>query len=323
MALWKQSGCVFRGLDGQTHEACNRENLSPSMFRRNNAWFIGCRKASDLEPFHFVQALAGYANSIDFAYLNALVRSGGPDRRDVCTFITSPSSRRPKCDRPHPQGSGYIKMKKCPARFDLYIPVKWEQFPFMLLVARGRHNHVPPPPSKPIREPLVRTSTTLTPALEQKQTADQGVNNRALLFNHVDTCDAPNPPQGSSPLNDNTTIVNVRSKQTTLSAPPPPSTPAAGGDPAPSRSLPLKSQEEGEPSQEAVFNPGPPQPPSQQRDRYQEVTDEIEKRKARIRQLEEEIQRLESEQELRMLKDREVELTRKIEAMREKLVEDA
>lgn len=300
---------------------------------------IGCRKNSDFEPFHFAQALADYADTIDFAYLNALLRSGGPDRQDVCAFITSPSSRRPKCgelvslrlpelwvyadfmrnaDRSHPQGPGYIKIKKCPARFDLYIPVKWEQFPFMLLVARGRHNHIPPPPSKPIREALDRRSSALASAWAQKQRADQGANDSSLPLNHLKPCDMPNLPQRPSSLNDNASVVYMRSRQTPLCAPPPPA-PAPGGDPpAPLPSFPVKTQEEEEPSRQAGFNSWTPQP-SQQRHPRQEVIDEIEQRKARIRQLEEEVQRLEKEQELRKLRETEAELAKKVATLRRKL----
>ena len=31
---------------------------------------------------------------------------------------------------------------------NLYIPVNWDRFPFLLLVSRGRHEHHPPYPTK-------------------------------------------------------------------------------------------------------------------------------------------------------------------------------
>lgn len=37
---------------------------------------------------------------------------------------------------------------KCNAMFDVYIPQKWDRFPFLLLVTRGYHAHHPPPPIK-------------------------------------------------------------------------------------------------------------------------------------------------------------------------------
>jgi hypothetical protein len=50
------------------------------------------------------------------------------------------------CD--HPQGSGKVIQQKCKVKFDLYIPVNWARFPFLMLVTRGRHTHHPPYPEK-------------------------------------------------------------------------------------------------------------------------------------------------------------------------------
>ncbi|KAN0068226.1 hypothetical protein V8E54_013796, partial [Elaphomyces granulatus] len=52
----------------------------------------------------------------------------------------------------HPQGPGKTQQRKCKVRFDLYIPVKWNRFPFLLLVCRGSHNHHPPYPTRLARD---------------------------------------------------------------------------------------------------------------------------------------------------------------------------
>ena len=45
----------------------------------------------------------------------------------------------------HPQGLGRVHLHKtCPVQFDLYIPLKWNRFPFLLLVTRRRHTYHPP-----------------------------------------------------------------------------------------------------------------------------------------------------------------------------------
>src|ERR1700689_1978496 len=49
-------------------------------------------------------------------------------------------------DQFHPQGPGRLRVSKCKAKFDLYIPMKWDRFPFLVLVTRGYHAHHPPPP---------------------------------------------------------------------------------------------------------------------------------------------------------------------------------
>jgi len=48
----------------------------------------------------------------------------------------------------HPQGPGHVKQHRCNVQLNLYIPVKWDRFPFLLLVSRGRHDHHPPYPTK-------------------------------------------------------------------------------------------------------------------------------------------------------------------------------
>lgn len=51
-------------------------------------------------------------------------------------------------DRFHPSGPGRIEKAKCNATFDIYIPVKWDRFPFVMMVTRQRHCHFPPPPDR-------------------------------------------------------------------------------------------------------------------------------------------------------------------------------
>jgi hypothetical protein len=48
----------------------------------------------------------------------------------------------------HPQGPGRVIQRNCRVLFDIYIPVNWARFPFVLLVARGNHSHHPPFPNK-------------------------------------------------------------------------------------------------------------------------------------------------------------------------------
>jgi hypothetical protein len=50
------------------------------------------------------------------------------------------------CD--HPQGSGKVVHRKCNVKFDIFIPVYWDRFPFVILVTRGSHTHHPPRPEK-------------------------------------------------------------------------------------------------------------------------------------------------------------------------------
>ena len=51
-------------------------------------------------------------------------------------------------DRSHPNGSSQVYLAKCNATFDVYIPIKWNRFPFILIVTRQQHCHFPPPPEK-------------------------------------------------------------------------------------------------------------------------------------------------------------------------------
>ena len=49
----------------------------------------------------------------------------------------------------YPQGFNHIHLHKtCPVQFNLYIPLKWNRFPFLLLITRGRHTHHPSYPTK-------------------------------------------------------------------------------------------------------------------------------------------------------------------------------
>ena len=42
------------------------------------------------------------------------------------------------------QDLDYVHLHKtCPVQFNLYILLKWNRFPFLLLITRGRHTHHP------------------------------------------------------------------------------------------------------------------------------------------------------------------------------------
>lgn len=49
----------------------------------------------------------------------------------------------------------------CEVKYDMYIPVNSERFPFFMLSIRGAHGHVPPPPKSIPKDIL----TTLQAAL--------------------------------------------------------------------------------------------------------------------------------------------------------------
>jgi hypothetical protein len=51
-------------------------------------------------------------------------------------------------DRSHPQGLGKLSLSRCHVKFDIYIPLNWNRFPFVLFCTRGSHAHFPPPPTK-------------------------------------------------------------------------------------------------------------------------------------------------------------------------------
>jgi hypothetical protein len=130
-------------------------------------WHIGCPKSTNIESWHTASIVPPYAARIDTQYLQILVEHGVQARKRDCTYIGHATSKRTFCSRSiiftaytlsmlnmysafdHPQGLGHTQLhKKCSVRFDLYIPLKWSRFPFLLLVARGRHTHHPPYPTK-------------------------------------------------------------------------------------------------------------------------------------------------------------------------------
>jgi hypothetical protein len=49
----------------------------------------------------------------------------------------------------HPQGQGrVVSYNDCTAKFDIYFPFNMIRYPYALLVARGRHSHHPPYPTR-------------------------------------------------------------------------------------------------------------------------------------------------------------------------------
>ena len=132
-------------------------------------WYIGCPKNSDLEPWHTAQSIPLYSARVDIPYLRLLAEYGHSEIRKDCIFVGPANSKKKFCgmslhylvyalcnvhiltggiDQFHPQGPGKLYKSKCKAKFDLYIPTKWDRFLFLVLVTRGYHAHHPPPPTK-------------------------------------------------------------------------------------------------------------------------------------------------------------------------------
>ncbi|PYH88477.1 hypothetical protein BO71DRAFT_403826 [Aspergillus ellipticus CBS 707.79] len=143
--LWNkkpQERCKFQNTGIST---CMAQN--PVMFERNGHIFLGCPKNSDMEPWHYAFAVRRFAQ-IDKSYLQSLIQYGFCDISDICSFITQPTARRRFCDQTHPGSAGKLKQKPCKVRFDLYFPLNWIRFPFMILICRQKHLHYPPPPTR-------------------------------------------------------------------------------------------------------------------------------------------------------------------------------
>ncbi|KAE8395153.1 hypothetical protein BDV23DRAFT_169155 [Aspergillus alliaceus] len=157
---WKQRGCIYKG-----YNTCHSD--LPVMFYRNCFLFIGCSKNSDLEPWHYAYAIERF-QQIDRSYLKSLVKYGFKEPKQECDFISQVTTGKQFCDRSHPGNPGHLIKPKCLSQFDLYIPLQWNRFPFLLLITRLSHTHFPPPP---LKLPL-HIADEVIQAIQQQDTLD-------------------------------------------------------------------------------------------------------------------------------------------------------
>jgi hypothetical protein len=95
------------------------------------------------------QVINTFTYHVDLPYLQRLTdKTYSRPNPNGCVFFAPMGSRSPFCDRVHPTGPGRLQHATCKSRFDLFIPLNWNRFPFIMLVTRGRHDHPPPPPSR-------------------------------------------------------------------------------------------------------------------------------------------------------------------------------
>jgi hypothetical protein len=51
-------------------------------------------------------------------------------------------------DCSYPQGLGKLSLSRCHVKFDIYILLNWNWFPFILFCTRGSYAYFPPLPTK-------------------------------------------------------------------------------------------------------------------------------------------------------------------------------
>ena len=124
-------------------------------------WYIDCSKSINMKSWHTATVFSLHSAHVDVQYLQILVKHEIQRVKKECTYVGSATAKRNFCSKlvllmhtlciywayvvfNHSQGSDHVCLHKCNARFDLYISIKWNQFPFLLLVSRGRHDHHSP-----------------------------------------------------------------------------------------------------------------------------------------------------------------------------------
>ncbi|KAK2050608.1 hypothetical protein LZ31DRAFT_571756, partial [Colletotrichum somersetense] len=120
------------------------------VFTRNEITYIGCRRSSNIEPWHTAYSIPRSQSQINIEYLRQLCLIGQlRGWSDKCVWAGKMSSTRQTCGYSHPAGVGIgtIQKHKCSVKMDIYFPINQVCFPFVLLLCRGSHTHIPPLPT--------------------------------------------------------------------------------------------------------------------------------------------------------------------------------
>ena len=121
-------------------------------------WYIDCFKSINMKSWYTATVFSSYSAHVDVQYLQILVKHEIQRAKRKCTYVDSVTAKHNFCSKlillvhilctywayavfNHSQGSDYVHLHKCNARFDLYISIKWNWFSFLLLVSWERHDH--------------------------------------------------------------------------------------------------------------------------------------------------------------------------------------